>query len=384
MPLAAGARLGPYEIQSVIGAGGMGEVYKARDTRLDRVVAIKILRADIAGPDFRERFAREAKVISQLDHPHICTVFDVGHEDGIDFLVMQYLDGETLAARLASGPIPVNQALTYAIQMADALDRAHRQGIMHRDMKPGNAMVTASGVVLVDFGLAKAVAAPVSTSATQLAAAPTMTSPLGPTATPLTAAGTILGTFQYMAPEVIEGDDADARADLWGFGCILYEMLTGRRAFSGRSQASLLGAILKEEPASVSAVQPLVPPALDRVVRTCLAKDPNQRIQSAHDLALQLRWIAEGGSAAGVPAPIVAGRRWRDRSVWAAAGLAAGTALATVAAILWPRHELPPKVTRFTYLLPADQQLSPTARREVAISPDGTVFAYITDRQIYR
>ena len=322
MSISAGTRLGPYEILDAIGAGGMGEVYKAKDTRLDRIVAVKTLLPHIAAaPDLRERFEREARAISQLSHVNICTLFDVGEQDQTAFLVMEYLEGETLAARIAKGPIPVEQALPWAIQIASALNAAHRQGILHRDLKPGNVMLTPAGVKLLDFGLAKIVAG---TATVSTPAASMMTSPATMT-TPLTMQGTILGTFTYMAPEMVEGEEADARADIWAFGCILYEMLTGRRAFIGKSQASLFGAILKEDAPSVSVVQPLVHPALDRIVRTCLAKDPNQRVQSAHDLLLNLQWIVEGGSAAGAPAPVLARRRSRERAMWMGVALAVGT-----------------------------------------------------------
>src|SRR5947199_5007062 len=250
MALSAGTRLGPYEIQSALGAGGMGEVYRARDTRLDRIVAVKILPASLAADSqFGERFDREARAISQLTHPHICTLYDVGEHEGTAFLVMEYLEGETLAQRLSKGPIPVEQTLGYAIEIAGALDKAHRQGIVHRDLKPGNVMLTKAGAKLLDFGLARTGVAPVSGSLeTRLSSIPAG----APLDAPLTARGTILGTFQYMAPEQIEGMEADARTDIWAFGCVLYEMLSGRRAFEGKSQVSLLGAILEREPTPIS------------------------------------------------------------------------------------------------------------------------------------
>ena len=380
MSLAPGLRLGPYEIVSPVGAGGMGEVYRARDTRLDRTVAIKVLPPQVAGDaEFRERFEREARAVSQLNHPHICTLHDVGREDATDFLVLEYLEGETLADRLRKRPLNVDQAIAYAIQIAAALDAAHRRGILHRDLKPGNVMVTAAGVKLLDFGLAKTTAATAgggSAHGTSLSVPVTMT-------TPLTSQGTILGTFQYLAPEVIEGEAADARADIWAFGCVLYEMLTGTRPFAGKTQASLLGAILKDDPHSVSAAQPLVPPALERIVRTCLAKDPAQRVQSAHDLLLNLQWIAEGGSAAGVPAPILARRRSRERSIWIAAAVAAAV-LGTLAG--WLAKPAPTRtnpIRRFVHTLPADQQLTRTGRHTVAIAPDGSFFIYVANQQLY-
>ena len=257
MSLSAGARLGPYEILSALGEGGMGEVYRARDTRLERIVAIKVLTTALAGdPQLRERFEREARAISSLNHPHICTLFDVGHQDGVDFLVLEYLDGETLAARVSRGggtAVDPSEALTIAIDICGALDTAHRAGIVHRDLKPANVMLTKAGAKLLDFGLAK--------SATPAVAAIGLS--MLPTTPPnLTVQGTILGTFQYMAPEQIEGLEADARTDVFAFGALLYEMLTGRPAFEGKTRASLLGANLKDEPPPVSHVRPLAPAAV--------------------------------------------------------------------------------------------------------------------------
>src|SRR5438105_1708549 len=271
--ISPGARLGPYEILSPLGAGGMGEVYRAKDTRLERTVAVKVLPDHLASsPDVRQRFEREAKTISALSHPHICALYDVGNQDGVEYLVMEYLEGETLSDRLAKGPLPLEQLLRYGIEIAEALDRAHRQGIVHRDLKPGNVMLTKSGVKLLDFGLAKAMEAPSARSS--LTALPTA-------AHNLTAEGTILGTFQYMAPEQLEGKEADARTDIFAFGAVLYEIATGRKAFEGASQAALIASIMGSQPAPISTVQPMTPPALDRVVRTCLAKDPDERWQSA-------------------------------------------------------------------------------------------------------
>jgi len=285
MPLVTGTRLGPYEILSALGSGGMGEVYRARDVRLDRTVAIKIL-SDIlaADPPFRERFDREARAISQLTHPHICTLYDVGEQRGTAFLVMEYLAGETLERRLQKSALPLNEALRIAIQIADALSTAHRHGIVHRDLKPGNVMLTKGGAKLLDFGLAKA-------SAPSDSAAGAGPSILLTTPPNVTSQGTILGTFQYMAPEQVEGRDADARTDIFAFGCVLYEMLTGQKAFEGRTHASLIGAIMHAEPVPVAARQPLVPRALDRVLRKCLAKDPDARWQTVRDLHDELTWI---------------------------------------------------------------------------------------------
>jgi Tol biopolymer transport system component len=372
-----GSKLGPYEILGKLGAGGMGEVFKARDTRLDRTVAVKTLPPLVAAsPEFRERFEREARAISQLSHANICTLFDVGEQGGTSFLVMEHLEGETLADRIAKGPIPIAQALTWAMQIAGALNAAHRQGILHRDLKPGNIMVTSSGVKLLDFGLAKIVAGAVDGSGSlSITAPPTRT-------TPLTAQGTILGTFQYMAPEAVEGEEADARADIWAFGCVLYELLTGRRAFAGKSQASLFGAILKEDAPSVSAVMPLASPALDRIVRTCLAKDPNQRVQSAHDLLLNLQWVAEGGSAAGVPAPVLAGRKSRERLMWAAVAVV-GAIGAAAAWIAKPAPAQTGTVTRFVHTLEPTVRFTRTGRHNVAMSPDGTFFVYVANAQLF-
>ncbi|HEY3125007.1 MAG TPA: serine/threonine-protein kinase, partial [Thermoanaerobaculia bacterium] len=258
MTLAAGSRLGPYEILSAIGAGGMGEVYKARDTRLERTVAVKVLPEHLtANEDLRQRFEREAKTISQISHPHICALYDVGREGDRDYLVMEYLEGETLAERLNKGALPAEQLLRYGIEIADALDKAHRQGIVHRDLKPGNVMLTKSGVKLLDFGLAKFQAAArdnaisgASVLATQAQASQ-----------PLTERGTVLGTFQYMAPEQLEGGEADARSDIFAFGAVLYEMATGKKAFSGKTQASLAGSILRDDPTSVTEIAPMMPPA---------------------------------------------------------------------------------------------------------------------------
>nr|MDP9266940.1 serine/threonine protein kinase [Acidobacteriota bacterium] len=279
MALSNGTRLGPYEILAPAGAGGMGEVYRARDTRLDREVAVKILPSTMSeNADIRERFEREARAVSKLSHPNICILHDVGREGDVDFIVMEYLEGETLEQRLTKGPLPPEQILRYAIQIADALDKAHRQGIIHRDMKPANIMLTKAGAKLMDFGLAKQLeAVPVAAALTELTA----------TDRKLTTEGTILGTFQYMAPEQLEGQDADQRTDIFAFGEVLYEMATAQPPFKGRTKASLIASILSSEPPPIAALQPLTPPGLDRVVRICLAKDPAERFQSAHDLKLQ-------------------------------------------------------------------------------------------------
>src|SRR5712691_11097169 len=288
MSLKTGTQLGPYEIISAAGAGGMGEVYRARHTRLDRIVAIKVLPAHLADePELRERFEREARTIASLNHPHICTLYDIGQQDGIDFLVMEYLEGETLAHRLMKGPLPLEQVLQYAIEIADALDKAHRKGVTHRDLKPGNIMLTKTGTKLLDFGLAKL---------RQEAAPAIPVSQLPTLKDPVTAEGTILGTLQYMAPEQVEGKEVDSRTDIFAFGAVVYEMATGRKAFEGKSQASVIGAILKDDPPPMSSLQPMTPPALDRAIKTCLAKEPDGRWQAASDLTRELKWVAEGGS----------------------------------------------------------------------------------------
>ena len=290
-----GRELGPYRVLDKLGEGGMGEVYKARDTRLDRTVAIKILsKALAADPQFRDRFDREARAISQLDHPHICALHDVGEQDGIAYLVMQYLDGETLAATLTKGPLPLERALRHAIEIADALDKAHQAGIVHRDLKPSNIMLTSGGAKLLDFGLAKSMTPLLAGNGASMMP----TTPAG-----LTQQGTILGTLQYMAPEQLEGLQADARTDVFAFGAVLYEMLTGRRAFEGTSQASLVGAILKDVPKPISGPPALLPRSLERVVLTCLEKRPEDRWQTMRDLRRELKWQAESSHDAPTSTP---------------------------------------------------------------------------------
>jgi len=310
MTLVPGAKLGPYQISAALGAGGMGEVYRARDTRLGRDVAIKVLPSHLSGnPDLKARFEREARSISSLNHPHICTLYDVGRQDGIDFLVMELLEGETLAGRLQKGALSLKQALQCGIEIAEALETAHKNGIVHRDLKPGNIMLTKGGAKLLDFGLAKPAEGMAAMASGSTA---TMSSPL-------TGEGTIVGTFQYMAPEQIHGENADARTDIFALGAVLYEMVTGKRAFDGQNQISVMSAILEKEPEPISTLRPLAPPALDRVATTCLAKDREERLQTAHDLKLQLEWIRDAGSQAGLPAPVAARRRISDRVFWASA-----------------------------------------------------------------
>jgi eukaryotic-like serine/threonine-protein kinase len=376
MTLASGSKLGPYEIAAPLGAGGMGEVYRARDTRLNRTVAIKVLPVHLADrPELRERLEREARAVASLNHPHICTLYDIGREGGTDYLVMEYLEGETLAARLAKGPLPVEQVLQYAIEIADALDKAHRKGVTHRDLKPGNIMLTKSGTKLLDFGLAKLQQemAPANAQFSQL---PTMNAPL-------TAQGTIVGTLQYMAPEQLEGKESDARTDIFAFGTVAYEMATGKRAFDGQSQASVISAIMTSQPAPISSLQPMTPPALERVVKRCLEKDPDERCQSAKDLADELKWIAEGGSQAGIAAPVAARRRRRERIAWAIA--AAGLLLAAALAFVFVRPYLnqpKPIVTRLLILPPENviwrtETLGHVVGGPLSLSPDGRLLAFV-------
>ncbi len=365
MTLAAGSRLGPYEIVSPLGAGGMGEVYKARDTRLERDVAVKILRpSESTSEEMKQRFEREAKAISQLSHPNICALYDVGSHEGTEYLVMEYLEGETLASRLAKGALPLPQVISFGVQIADALDRAHRQGIVHRDLKPGNVMLTKGGVKLLDFGLAKTLAPQAQPSG--LTSLPTMASPQH-----LTQQGTILGTFQYMSPEQLEGGEADARSDIFAFGAVLYEMATGKKAFDGKSQASLIGSILKDSPPPASSIAPMTPPALDRLIATCLSKDPEDRLQTAHDVKLQLQWVGEGGSQAGLPAPVAARRKNREKLAWALAAAAALAALGFAIGFL-RRAPAPLRTVRFDLAVPEGVTAIDASR----ISPDGRTLAF--------
>ncbi len=310
MALPPGTRLGAYEVTGPLGAGGMGEVYRARDARLDRTVAIKVLPAELAADaSARARFEREARAVAALDHPHICGIFDFGDANDTLFLVMPLLDGQTLAARLEKGPLPIEQALTFATQIADALDKAHRHGIVHRDIKPANIMLTKAGAMLLDFGLAK-LKGPVTPISLSGMAGVVTTSPG-------TAQGTILGTVQYMAPEQVEGREADARSDIWALGAVLYEMITCARPFPGDTPASVIGAILKDTPPPISTRQPLAPRALDAIVERCLAKDPDERWQSVADLGRLLQWIASNRMA---DADLHArpGGAWKDRAKWLA------------------------------------------------------------------
>jgi Tol biopolymer transport system component/predicted Ser/Thr protein kinase len=304
-----------------LGAGGMGEVYRAKDTRLGRDVAIKVLPARFSSsPELRERFEREARAISSLNHARICTLHDVGHQDGVDFLVMEYLEGESLAEKLLKGALPLRDTLRIGMEVCEALDVAHRAGIVHRDLKPANIMLTKSGAKLMDFGLAKASAASggANRTAPLLSAAETISGPSP--ISPLTGAGQVIGTIQYMSPEQIEGKEADARSDVFALGAVFYEMATGRRPFEGKSQISVASAILEKDPAPIRQLQPLTPPAFERVVSTCLQKNPEERFQSARDIRLELQWIAENPIAETKPGQAPAANRSLSLLPWALAG----------------------------------------------------------------
>jgi Tol biopolymer transport system component len=360
MRLSPGAQLGPYEILAPAGAGGMGEVYRARDTRLDRLVAVKTVSAAVAtDPDLRARFQREARIISSLSHPHICALFDVGRQDDVDFVVMEYLEGDTLADRLRRGPLPLDQVLSVAVQIADALAAAHRAGVTHRDLKPGNIMLTKSGAKLLDFGLARS-DVPVS----GLSVAATMT-------TPITTEGSILGTCQYMSPEQIQGRPADARSDIFAFGAVLYEAATGQKAFDGKSPVSILSAILEREPEPVRTLRPVTPPGLDRLISACLAKDPDSRWQSALDVKLQLQAIREGGVEAAPRRGAIGAREW---IAWALVLL---LLLGGLAARAFRPEALASSGASFrASILPPDGMSF--SQYHFAVSPDGTRLAFVT------
>jgi eukaryotic-like serine/threonine-protein kinase len=377
MSLASGTKLGPYEIQSPLGAGGMGEVYRAKDTRLDRSVAVKILPGHLSdNPDAKQRFDREARAISSLNHPNICTMHDVGHQDGIDFLVMELLEGETLADRLMKGPLATEQVLKYGIEICEGLERAHKSGVVHRDLKPGNVMLTKTGAKLMDFGLAKAMTAG-ATAASSL----TMTISRPSADQPLTAHGTIVGTFQYMSPEQVEGKEADPRSDIFALGAVLYEMATGKRAFTGKSQASIVAAILASDPPPISAAQPMSPPALEQAVKTCLAKDPEERFQTVHDLKLQLKWIAEASSSQlAAPAQVRARRALQKRTLVIAAVVGWILAATAFAIFVSSRAQLEdarrPLIA--SWLPPSDTKYAGVLVGAPALSPDGSKLAFLT------
>jgi Tol biopolymer transport system component len=359
MPLAQGTKLGPYELDVPLGAGGMGEVYRAKDMRLERTVAIKILPAHLSSdPSRKQRFEREAKTISSLNHPNICVLYDVGSQDGVDYLVMECVEGETLAARLEKGVLPQEQVLKYGVQIAEALEKAHRYGVVHRDLKPGNIMLAGGVAKLLDFGLAKP-AVPLAMLATLTATAP---KPL-----PVTQEGTIVGTFQYMSPEQVEGKEVDGRSDIFSLGAVLYEMLTGKKAFEGKSQLSVASAILEKEPEAIRAVKPLTPPALEHAIGLCLAKNPEERWQSAKDLAQQLRWVSETGGQAGLEG--VGGEsHGRENLAWTVAGVLGLLLIAT--GIFW--RPTGPTANRTFYYATL-----PVTAIDVALAPNGTTAAIV-------
>ena len=374
MRFTLGARIGHFEIMAPLGAGGMGEVYKARDTRLDRTVAIKVLHPRIeADHSARERLEREARAISALNHPHICTLYDIGVHNGVDFLVMEYVDGETLAARLAKGPLPVDQALTYGIQIVSALDRAHRAGIVHRDIKPANVILTRGGVKLLDFGLAKSFGPLTNVDAHTVASID------------LTQSGVIVGTVQYMAPEQVEGRTIDARTDIFAVGALLYEMASGRRAFEAGSAASCIAAILERDPPRLASVQPLAPVALDRIVSTCLQKDPDDRWQSARDLlgALQLTTDLTGVDRAEAPPGGMTPRRFTAVVAASAAVVAVVLTMGIMAMRDGPSQtgSTLPRDLRFSVYPEHGSVFSMTPASVVspqfALSPDGTHLAFV-------
>src|SRR5215467_522051 len=379
MALTSGTKLGPYEIIAPLGEGGMGEVYRARDTRLDRTVAVKILPTHFsADPARKMRFEREAKTVSALNHPNICSLFDVGSQDGIDFLVMECIEGESLAQRLAKGALPFDQVLKLGTQIADALDKAHRRGVVHRDLKPGNIMVTKTGAKLLDFGLAKTIVAP-AVSLNVSATAGT---------SPVTEEGIVVGTFHYMSPEQIEGKELDGRSDVFSFGAVLYEMLTGQRAFTGKTQLSVASAILEKEPTPVTSIKPLTPRSLDFIVRRCLAKDPDDRWQSARDLALELRSVSQLDSTPTPPTVFarsgLEGRR-RELIVWAVAGFASLALL--VSWLIAPKRELPASPTYSSIIAPdgTSFQIEGDQGAPPALAPDGSAVVFgASDELWYR
>jgi len=371
MPLAPGTKLGPYEIAAIVGAGGMGEVYRATDTRLNRIVAIKVLPARFSQkPEALERFEREARAISQLSHANICQLYDLGEQDGVHYIVMEYLEGETLASRLAKGRLPLEHVLRHGAEIAEGLDQAHHTGVVHRDLKPGNIMLTRSGAKIMDFGLAKT-----TTPATSQSAALSATMTSANLTHPLTAEGTVIGTYQYMSPEQLEGKDVDARSDIFSFGSLLYEMATGKRAFEGKSQITVASAILEKDPEPISTHQPLAPPVLQNVVQGCLMKEPHLRWQSAADIARQLRWISTRDSSAVVArmaAPHPRGQ-W-ERMLWVLLVTALASALVWVAFIAGPR----PRPVRASITAPPGMgfDFMGDFSGPPVLSPDGTRIAF--------
>ncbi len=370
MALISGSKLGPYEIIAPLGAGGMGEVYRARDTRLDRTVAIKILSAHLAAdPEARTRLDREARAISSLNHPNICHLYDVGLQDGTNFLVMEYLEGETLADRLRKGALPIEQFFKIGIEICEGLQSAHRNGVVHRDLKPGNIMLTSTGAKLMDFGLAKPLVSPATGGSGM-----TMTLSTPAVSQPLTAQGTVVGTFQYMSPEQLEGKEADGRSDIFALGAVLFEMLTGQRAFPGKSALSVASAILEKEPQSISTFRPATPAVLDGAIKRALAKDPEERWQTLRDLALELKWISSEGMQTSVPVPTES--KGREKWAW---GVAAALALlaAVLAIVLMKGSPKPSVAMRLTAETGADAKAYQGLGVSTILSPDGARLAFI-------
>jgi len=382
MALTSGTKLGPYEIQSPLGSGGMGEVYRALDTRLDRTVAVKVLASHLSSsPELKQRMEREARAISSLNHPHICQLYDIGSQNGTDYLVMEFLEGETLAERLRKGAMPLAEILRIGIAVAEALAVAHRHGIVHRDLKPGNIMLTQGGAKLMDFGLAKPLGmqTPTSGSGTQppsFTAAATLSGPSP--LSPLTTAGSIIGTIQYMSPEQIEGKEADARSDIFAFGAVLYEMVAGKRPFAGKSQISLASSILESDPEPIIKAKPQTPPAFEHVVTTCLQKNPEERYLAAHDIKLELQWIAADRSAPAVVAPPPPLAPTRERVGWAAAVVFA-IVMGLVAGFLINRSPQSAQSIRTVIDAPPKAALSLTGdfAGPPVLSPDGTSVAFV-------
>jgi len=377
MSLAQGTQLGPYQILAPLGAGGMGEVYRATDTRLGRTVAIKVLPEDFASdPRVHERFEREARAISSLQHPHICVLYDIGRQDARDYLVLEYLEGETLEARLRKGPLPTEQVLKYGAQIADALSKSHCQGITHRDLKPGNVMLTKSGAKVLDFGLAKPLKVPVASSALS---AMTSTLTASQEQAPITSQGTLIGTFQYMSPEQLEGKEADARSDIFALGCVLYEMATGKRAFDGKTTASVVAAILASEPKPLTQVHLTSPPGLERLVQECLAKDPDERWQSALDLKRELEWVSQGSTEVAAQSSSAAKKSLRAKLL--ASALAAALFVAGSATTLYfsPHREISFPAVRAVISIPANIALQTLGDQAgpPAISPDGRNLVFV-------
>jgi len=377
MALASGTRLGPYEIQSPLAAGGMGEVYRALDTRLQRIVAVKILPSHLSdNPEAKERFDREARTISSLNHPNICTLHDVGHQDGVDYLVMECLEGETLASRLDKGALAPGLVLKYGIEICEGLEIAHRTGVIHRDLKPGNIMLTRTGVKLMDFGLAKSL--PASASA---AASLTLTLSSPAANSPLTEMGMVLGTFQYMSPEQVQGKEVDGRSDIFSLGAVLYEMVTGKRAFEGKSQLSVAASILENEPPAIRSVKPMTSPVLDHAIVCCLAKNPEDRWQTARDLALELKWTAESGAHTGTLTAAGPRKTRIPALAWSVTALL-GVTLVLTTFLFQSKRSPATTPVRFNIQLPAGAltfMLSPDGRQLafLAPGPDGRNVVWI-------